>query len=277
MKKKFFTAAAAVLLAAVPLCGCGVNMNYETYDNDDKYSTLAPAPYTSAMGEFNGVESLDVSWLSGSVEILPTKDSTVSVTETCEIELENDEALHYWLDNGTLRIRYAESGLNVSFDDEKKLTIYIPESISLEECEIDVTSAEVNLDNLRVKDISISTTSGAVTGDLIGTETLESEATSGTVKLSGDALRKVDVSTTSGTFELSSQNTPAEIDAESTSGNLTFNIPADSEFTAELESTSGDFNTDFSAEKSGGRYIVGGGENEYSFDTTSADVSVMKN
>lgn len=105
-----------------------------------------------------------------------------------------------------------------SFELEDKLT--------LNELDIDMTSGDVDISKIYASEVNVDTTSGAAVID-------------GSIKNAG-----VDI--TSGNVEVISDRMPDNIDAEVTSGNITFAFPDNEDgFRLKYDLTSGDIKSDF--------------------------------
>lgn len=170
----------------------------------------------------------------------------------------------------------------------------IPSALCLKELDVNVTSAELEMDSLAVsgeinydgvsgdvriwdfecKRLRISTVSGKV--DLSGRiERLSFSSVSGGLR--ADALPErcsVETDTVSGSVELRFDGCPGDVEVDSTSGDVTLWLPEDAGFELDYDSVSGDLDCDFPGLKG-----VYGGEALFSIDvsTTSGDLNIRKN
>jgi DUF4097 and DUF4098 domain-containing protein YvlB len=139
---------------------------------------------------------------------------------------------------------------------------------------IDTASGGVEFENLVADEFEADSTSGAVkvSGEV---EEIDIDTTSGKVTLDGEFL-SVDMDSTSAGIEIAYKNSaPRSLDVDTVSGDVTVFLPEKvTGFEAELDSVSGDFESDFSAAVKDGKYIFGDRSFKMSFDTVSGDVTV---
>ena len=146
--------------------------------------------------------------------------------------------------------------------------------------------------NLTVKKLEAGTTSGSLNFTLTGTEQAALTSTSGSVRVTGDRVDKLDAGSTSGRIEVTFDemgdakvgNTSGgvtvrtgkvnSLDIGCTSGEITAALPAEPGFTLQVETTSGDFNTDMSLTKNGDIYTCGDGSARINIGATSGNVRV---
>ena len=277
------------------------------YANADKY-TVGDTTVTSP------VENLDIDWTSGPVNIEYHAGSGISVSETANKTLSEDDRLRWWLDGTTLRIRYAKSGIRFSFNLEKKLTVSLPEGTVLKQADIGTTSGDLFIPALAADDIRLNSTSGSIDA-VTTTLKLYASSTSGNVKVRQDGdIGAVDLSSTSGSVSLDVAGTAEEVKAGSTSGNISpvlasvnkadfsstsgcfsgsvrafqelkihttsgkvdVKLPAEPGFTCKVDSSSGDLTTALSLAKNGNQYTCGDGSARCSIDTSSGDITLGK-
>ena len=163
------------------------------------------------------VRNLDINWTNGKVDITYHKENTVTLTETSKKEIRPDDQMLWWLDGDTLRVQYAKPRFFQFSNQEKELTITLPEGSAFDEVSIDATSATLSIPSLQA-------------------ETLNLDVTSGDILASAEA-KKVSCESTSGDAELNIKNKAEEISFSSTSGDIKINAAGADEF--ETRSTSG--------------------------------------
>ena len=307
MKVKALVLAAAVG-AAMSLAGC---MNFTaTYANASNY-TAGERDITETITE------LDLNWSAGKVTVTTNSTNTITVRESCDKSLDDDERVHTWVDGKTLHVQFCESGKVFMFGSKKKeLEISIPKDIKLSGLSYDGSSADARFENLSAESISLDsssgdvklidctaetvdadTSSGNIELDIVGNaKSIKCDASSGNVTVKADGADDIDVDTSSGDIEVdvktpdkvitdaSSGDTkltfgaaPSSIKHDSSSGDFTLYLPESAEFKAEIDTSSGKFETDFGCEKDDDTYTCGSGSNVFSIDTSSGDVSIKKN
>ena len=154
------------------------------------------------------------------------------------------------------------------------------------------TSGEVTFTGT-YRQLTADTTSGAIKVDSQGeAATTQLSSTSGAVSLRG-APGEVEVNTTSGniiavaqTDRWMSQSTsgklnltfaacPAKLSAGSSSGDVTLTLPAESDFTLEYSTASGELNSDFSMMTRKDTYICGSGAAQLTVNTTNGNCKLI--
>ncbi len=243
MKKSTITTAAlVVILAALAVCAWlmfgGSFSGGLTYANADKY-TAGDTKISAS------VENLDVDWTEGRVNIEYHSGSGVSVSETADKALSEDNKLRWWLDGSTLRIRYAKPGFRMSGSLNKVLTVSLPEGSVLKTADIGSTSGDLNIPALAADEIRLASTSGDITA-VTDTKKLTVSATSGDVHVRQDAeIDTVTVSSTSGSAacELAGAK---NVSMDSSSGGLSLAVTGSVE-TVKLSSTSGNIYPDLAS------------------------------
>lgn len=281
MKKLLLT---VVMLAALLLSGCrAVN----AFLDDGRYTT----------GETtvtDKVESLDIEWASGAVEIV--YGDRVSVTETANRTLDERTSLQWYLDGTTLSIRFCEPGrLTSPLNLQKTLTVTLPEGTKLGALNISSASGDVTTAVIAAQTANIDTASGAIQTELIGCETVEIDTASGNAELVLSECGDVDISSASGKIEASLTDCGSvELDSASgavglkvtgelrslsvdtASGDVTLTLPETLGFTAEVDTASGKFESELPVSMSGGRYVCGDGAAALELDTASGDITIKK-
>lgn len=238
------------------------------------------------------VERLDIGWIAGSVEISAYDGEEIKITESASRTLAENEKLRWKLDNGVLCLRYCAPGI---FDMQaKSLTVLIPENLCLEGLEVDVTSADLTLNALSLSgEVNFDSVSGGVRACELACERLNISTMSGEAEVEGSMERlrysstsggmradglpegcAVETDTVSGNMELRFAGCPGDIEADSTSGNVTVYLPGDVGFELDYDSVSGGLDCDFP----GLRGVYGSGAMfSMDVDTTSGDLDIRKN
>lgn len=252
----------AAALCVVAMLACGVVLFFRTTNIGISYADAGQ--YTAGGAELAGpVRNLDVDWLDGSVIIAYHAKDTVVISETAPKPISGDDALRWWLDGDTLRVRYAKPGLFslrslFSFKGlNKALTLTLPEGAALENIDIDVTSGAVNVPELNAGNVDIdmtsgelalrqsgaaervalSATSGSISADLAEVGKLAVSITSGVIRTTVDSAKEISLSTTSGDIALRG-GAAQKTDIDSTSGRIDVALAAFDEL--RVSATSGD-------------------------------------
>lgn len=202
------------------------------------------------------VKNVEINWVDGSVQVAYHGSNEITFSETSQRKVDKDGELRWKVDGDTLRIEYAAPGFRSWFSPEKDLTLMLPENLMLDTLKINVVSAQVWGNDLKVD------------------EEARVQSVSGEVQLGfADAPRKVNTDTVSGDMELRFAQTPEAITADAVSGDMTIYLPRNAGFTAKVESISGRVQGDLPVEKlDKEHYTCGNGACSISMDSVSGDV-----
>lgn len=183
------------------------------------------------------VRNIDVEWVSGNVTVTRSEDASLYIIEE-GIILKSD-ALVYKINDDNLEIDFVKPNFGIfgiNSASSKDLTIKLPEKY-YDKININSVSADVDISNVSVNEIDL-------------------EAVSGKIEMKQTSFKDLDV--------------------EAVSGNADIYLPADASFRAEIDSVSGDFNTDFAVTKQGDAYICRNGDMDISADMVSGNLGIYK-
>lgn len=271
-----------------------LNFKLFSFSNDDldKMST------GNAEFDKNEIKSIDINWTSGTVEIKNGNTDKVEISENVSYDENSDNAMRWSLDDGKLKIYDSKNAFGFhwfSFSmSPKKLTVTLPESISLDEFDISSASAEftaecINADTLNIETASgtikvdsfegnkadINTASGTVDFTAVSAEDVDVETVSGECTVTGK-IEKLNVSGVSSVLNLIVGKNNSEINAETVSGNVNIRTNCDqSGFTANYSSVSGDFSSDFAGTNKNGKFVYGSGKADYNISTISGNIDIQ--
>ena len=244
------------------------------------------------------VQAIDLDWVSGNVNVIPSPDDTVTISEITDGTLPEEQRVHWWLDGTTLRIKFCASGLKLRFHYGKKaLTVAVPESLQLSDIHIDSASADVQVSTAKVNDIHVDTASGDVTIEnclevqnvristasgkqtvIIPTaETAQFGTASGSISIRADSIKTLKTNTASGDVRCELQKAPDDCSMETSSGKVTVGLPEDIGFTLKLGTASGRLESDFALKKSGSTFICGDASSRMKINTASGDIRLFAN
>lgn len=252
----------------------------------------------SAQFDKNEVKSIDINWTSGTVEIKNGSTGKVEISENASYDKDDDNAMRWSLDDGKLKIYDSKKafGFNwFSFSmSPKKLTVTLPESISLDEFDVSSASAEVTAESINADTLDIETASGTIKVDSFEGNKADINTASGTVDFVAASAYEVDVETVSGECTVSGKieklnasgvsgvlnltvgKNNSEISAETVSGNVNIRTNCDeSGFTAHYSSVSGNFSSDFAGKNKDGKFVYGRGKADYNISTVSGNIDIQ--
>lgn len=265
------------------------------------------------------VEKVEIEWVNGPVEVVPWDGDWINVTEYSQLPLEPDQQLGMTVtEGGALRIRWTRGGKFLSgFRLSKYLLVQVPAGLGLEKLKVDnisgsvrvaeiscedaalgATSGQVAAQDLRCGRLKISSVSGKVHGENLQAGMLEMGSTSGKVEAMGFGCQraklqtvsgriqaygngeKITVKSVSGRVELETQLPPGEVRLETISGRVRLALPEGCGFTAEYESVSGTFSSQFpvNGELGGksGQAVYGDGGSRVCLHTMSGKMEICK-
>ena len=304
----FILLAAVALTSVLALSGCSAG-RLAAYADPEKYS-VGEAEITDR------IENIEIDWISGSVKMVLHSDDALLLTEKAKRELPEELRVHWWVEGTTLRIKFAAPGANLVGVDtgRKELTLAVPESLTLKDIAIRTASAEIDARGLAAETIDVSTASGdaeldcaastikcdSASGDIkltqmdkagaIGVNTAsgkisarlgradkaELASTSGRITVAADSIKSLWVEAVSGAVTCELAAAPSECTVRTTSGRVNLALPDDADFTAEIRTTSGDFDSELALKRSGNVYVCGSGRADMNIETTSGDVSIRR-
>ena len=196
------------------------------------------------------------------------------------IALAETEKMRYYQSDNKLIIQYCESGSSLSANTakNKNLQIKIPFALAekLHEVSISATTGTILLNGINSESILVDNVSGNLSCENTTADTLKFNSISGSCDFAG-TCSNLYFDTTSGDLMMDCQKQPANLEANSMSGNIDVLLPADSPgFTATLSSLNTDFQTDFFVTQNDKGYAFGDGSGRFSVNTISGDFSVMQ-
>lgn len=260
------------------------------------------------------IAELSANWISGSVHIT-VGGSEIRVVQKANADLPEKYRANIERRGDSLSIQDRRGGFHlISFGGRPTdLEIYLPEK-TYRSLDISTTSADIVSDPLRAGSLKIkttsgeistggdvdtaevtsvsgdlrltglkamgrltlSTTSGEISGDEMACADMKASTVSGDLRLAGAFTGSLDASTTSGEVSLDSSAAPSGMKAHSVSGGILLRIPPNSGFTLNFHSTSGKFYSDFETTGNGSTYTHGDGSRSYSANSTSGSVRLQK-
>ena len=189
----------------------------------------------------DGINSIEIDWVSGNVEISPYDGDEILIEERSTEVITKKYSLGYKIEEGELEIEYLRNnivGVNVKGPD-KDLVIKVPETLAAS-----------------MHEISCSTVSADIfVGDFV--------------------LAELDLETVSGNIEAELTTLPAQTGAETTSGEININIPETAEFRGSFETVSGEMASEFSLKSSGINFIHGHGISLIEVETVSGNFNLV--
>lgn len=256
----------------------------EQYENANEYS-IGDFTY-----EANAIEQVLINWYVGEITIHQSDQERLSVHEE-NVDLLENEKIHYLIKNQTLRIQFWESNHSGIIDDkQKKLTVEIPLGISLtilttsarvhastlqlDAIKIITTSSSCRISSLNAKEASFTSTSGKITIDFIEVSTrLDVGTISGNIILKNVNIPTLHLNSTSGTIDLEMKDV-RNLEATTISGKVKIHLQDDLGAVVVYSTISGEIFIKKDYTKDNG-YKIGNGTCQIKVVTTSGNLIIQ--
>ena len=208
------------------------------------------------------IQTLALDWKGGDVSVFSTSGKEIKIVQKAVKNTPEDQFFQASIEDDALVVSNGKTvaGLPIGpfpFSIGSDLEVYLPEQI-YETLQLDTTGGDIFFQPLEVKELVVHTNSGDVSlggdfekldfssnsGDLlcrdVTVKQLISQTTSGDIQASGSFAR-IQATSTSGDISLRTSQMITEAAIQSTSGDVVLFIPENDGFTAQLNSSTGDF------------------------------------
>lgn len=232
-KNRFFLIVAAVLSALLLLSVAAVGASTEWFGLLPGTAAPSGESYETVFYPTREeLESLDIDWHSGDIEITVWDGEEIKLIEQAATgTLADDDRLNVSTSGGTLRIRWSEKHLFSLFGAKhaaKSLSVQLPRSMALASLTCRSVSGDVTLTGCSADQLTAGSTSGAVSLQGVTAAALSADTVSGALTLEHTtASANADVTTTSGEMTLTAFSAPALL-IETTSGAVSLSGRVDS-------------------------------------------------
>ena len=156
---------ALIALAACLMTGCHIN-----YKGEMKFSYEHPERYQMGDAVLNQtINEIDINWLEGDIDIVYADHPEVRVYEKTDSLLDDSLRMRWYVDDeGCLDIRFCKSGCYSierlkSINYNKRLTIEVPRGMVLNEIDMSLVSAFVNIDSVACQELNVDGVAFGVT------------------------------------------------------------------------------------------------------------------
>ena len=217
METSKILAGALALIVPSTICFTGCSFftffNY-TYENADKY--------TAGDREIKDtITTLNIDYVSGDVKLKGTDTDKVTVKETSNKELTEEQKVHTWVDGSTLYVRYCASTNKISFHKiEKELEITIPEVQDLDDLIVHISSGNLNCSEVTTDGLNVKSSSGDVGFTGSASDVLVKVSSGKTsLDLEGDSS-SIDISSSSGSITVDQNGNTDSVKLHASSGNI---------------------------------------------------------
>lgn len=295
-RRKLIPVLALALAAALTLSGCGLwrapKLDDKTKDAikdavqdavEDVKNAVEDAAESVRSGESltersyeitDRVDSLDLEWVSGKVDVYVAEGVTVRLVERSDKGIYDNEALQWRVEDGELKVRWSSAKLSAStMLNSKDLAVYLP-AAAWDELSFETVSADLTVhDALTCRELDLDATSGTVDVRDVAADELDVESVSGSVTVSG-AFREVKTESVSGSVSLALTSAAEEIKMNSVSGAQTLAVSDGSGFTLKFDSVSGTLDSALALTAQNGTYRFGDGGCKIEVETVSGNLKL---
>ena len=217
MKEKAITkivlySVAIILLLGILLPGIGIGSLRLDLKSSDREYCIGPGSVDAKL-----VKDLNIEWFAGNIEIVTANTNSISFSENNS----DGDPLAYYLEGGTLTIRYRKPSVSIGFFTEvpKTLTVTVPRFWNCNHLSLEINSADICVDSLIAEDVALHSASGEGKFVSCSIASLEINTVSGQIDYTG-RLKMLDFDTASADFVGVFKNVPNKINVDSASGNL---------------------------------------------------------
>ena len=246
-------------------------------------------PVTTHTISAEEIDSLFVDWISGAVNIQTHAGDNIEITEFARRSLRDREEMLVNVDDGTLRIYFAERHTFQTNMPSKQLEILIPYALSehFADFQVNTVSGRIEVSNVSANTVSLRTTSGrimisgieaeeihlhTVSGRIETRNTvtadLQAQTTSGRHELSGD-FQRVNARSTSGRIEVTSTTVPHSLTARTTSGRIEVMVPSGDVVNVQYSTSSGRFSSEIPV------LTQAGSDAQFHLTTTNGRINIL--
>lgn len=282
MKKISVIAIVVIIALFTILTGCDIEsvVFAEEYANKDSY-LCGNQVYSDE------INRIDISWKCGLIRFIEWDSDQIVIEE--QNDLEDSKKVHSYIDNGTLYVKFWQSGKKARVKaKDKHLTVKYPKC---QDISIVSSSGILVADDINCNNLDITTTSGTITVGSINANNTNITTTSGAITFGDLRVDNINIGTTSGSFDCGSIDTSI-LNFGATSGSFNAKISkasvvsidgtsssvllklVDLGATINYQSTSGSFSCEKDYSIINGKTVIGDGSCNISVNTTSGSLKI---
>lgn len=222
----------AIVLTAVMTVGILFDFGAFRYvtSNIIKYEANEEAGFSPADSDtltFTDINSLDIEWTTGNVIIKKGSGNAVTVSESADFDMNDNQKMRISSSGDTLRIKFSKRirfwGTGTYNLKPKTLTVTLPEKL-YDSVSVDTVSADVEITDLNTDELDIDTVSGDITLSGIKTSTLDCDSVSGDLDAEDVSAAEVDYESVSGEMDFDGIITRSG-SFDAVSGEMTLRLP----------------------------------------------------
>lgn len=245
------------------------------YTNSDKYQILNQNKKLRL--ENGDIMNIDIDYLTGDINFIKTNEDTISLEEQIKEEMQENDLLHYFLDEKTLKLKYAKSNKRYKIPTIKKvLNIYIPENIELKELKITTISGDLNVNDIKLTNLKVETVSGNSSFKNLSSSSFDLNSVSGNIEISNTIVETIEIETISGTCNLNKSTINKEAKFNSVSGSIILKEMNNVNYNIVFDTVSGVFYSKLKYDYNDEHYVFGNGSINVKVETVSGDFSLKQ-
>ena len=215
------------------------------------------------------------------------KELTITIPETAvlaEIKVSTSSADFSTeeINANKISVSTSSGSMNVSCQSDKinlnsmSGNIKIKQSKKANSVDIDTSSGKIEANINQCEDVYLDSVSGKIEANVTECNRAEINTTSGGIKVIGNKIEKATIKSTSGTIECRLKEDFKKCTLNAISGEINLFLPGGIGFVANVNSTSGSFNSDFALKRNGNTYTCNDGSAQIDLTTTSGNISVKE-
>jgi len=255
------------VLTALLLCLLigGIHLGSLHFSVDDGHSYSLG----SASVDVSSIHNLEIEWAAGSITLQTADTDKITFSETGS---SSAPQLAYRIEGQTLILRYSKPSFSIGLLSmpKKDLAVTVPKDWDCHILELESASTKITATGLKAEKINLESASGTCHFSDCTVGDLDVDTASGDITYTG-TLNTLDCDAASADFTGVFTNTPKRITMDAASGDLDITLPENCGYELDMDTLSGDFQSDF-----GNANIYGDGSCKISMDGASGDVRIRK-
>jgi len=258
-----------LILLGILLTGLGISLYVADTNKEVTQHTVSENTIPA-----DGVRALEIEWAAGNITITAADTDYISFSESGEISEQNQMVAIQNGDTLTLRFRRKANHFGIS-DPAKDLTITVPRDWICEDLHIEAGAVNIQADELYIRELELDLAAVDCIFERCTIGSADIDAASGRLHFDC-SLETMECDAASADISAILENVPYSMQFDSVSGKVDLTLPADAGFSAEVDSLSSGFHSDFDTVFQSGRYLCGDGACRISMDGLSGDLTIRR-
>ncbi len=262
-----------VLLLGILLAGLSIGVYSFRFDSSD-YNTTAQTPAVAL--DASTISRIKIQWAAGNIRVIAADTEEILFSESGAVA---DDQKMVWNQSGdALTIRYQKPSIQIGMFSEpsKDLTITVPRDWHCLDLSVETASGSVTVEDLIAQQVDVDGASAKCTFQNCYVDTMEISTVSGDIEYLDGSLLHFYCDGVSADCSLQLNKKAQHLELDCVSGSLYLYVPEEFGFTASMDTTSGDFHSDYTVSQSGDTYVYGDGGCRILVSSVSGDISIRK-